>query len=137
MNIVDGFRTYAVLRKFSKYAFAYALKSDGTVWAWGQNSNGELGDGTTTARTEPVQVSGLSYIASIHMGNMHGLALTDVGTVYAWGFNQNGQVGDGTNTNRLVPVQVPGLSHMKMNSDGGNGGRSTPGIVAGFSLTPQ
>ncbi|WP_282937537.1 hypothetical protein [Paenibacillus sp. RC67] len=45
-----------------RYASAYALKSDGTVWAWGQNSNGELGDGTTTARTEPVQVIGLSHI---------------------------------------------------------------------------
>ena len=87
-----------------------ALKSDGTVWAWGHNDLGQLGDGTTTRRTTPVQVSGLSGVTAIAAGWYHTAALKSDGTVWAWGRNGNGQLGDGTTTGRYTPVQVSGLN---------------------------
>ncbi|MCP9495358.1 MAG: choice-of-anchor D domain-containing protein [Pyrinomonadaceae bacterium MAG19_C2-C3] len=90
-----------------------ALRTDGTVWAWGENSIGQLGDGTTTYRPTPVQVSGLSDVQEIAAGSLHSLALKSDGTVWAWGANgQNGQLGDGTTTNRATPVQVSGLANV-------------------------
>ena len=88
-----------------------ALKKDGTVWAWGHNEYGQLGDGTQTlGRLTPVQVSGLSGVIAIAAGEYHSLALKSDGTVWAWGGNYEGQLGDGTTNNKLTPVQVSGLS---------------------------
>lgn len=88
---------------------AIALKSDGTAWLWGYNSNGQLGDGTTTNRTAPVQVSGLTGATAIAAGVSHSAALKNDGTVWAWGKNTDGQLGDGTTTQSTTPVQVSGL----------------------------
>ena len=97
-----------------------ALKSDGTVYAWGWNQFGQLGDGTMTDRTTPVQVSGLSGVTAISAGGNHSLALKSDGTVWAWGWNSFGQLGDGTiTTNRLTPVQVSGLSGITAIAAGG------------------
>ncbi|KQN96812.1 RCC1 domain-containing protein [Paenibacillus sp. Leaf72] len=82
-----------------------ALKSDGTVWSWGYNSASQLGDGTYTNRTTPIQI-GLTNVKSISAGQSHSLALKKDGTVWAWGWNANGQLGDGTYVNRNLPVQV-------------------------------
>jgi alpha-tubulin suppressor-like RCC1 family protein len=87
-----------------------ALRRDGTVWAWGSNDLGQLGDGTTTQRTSPVQVSGLSGVTALVANNHHTLALRQDGTVWAWGYNSHGQLGDGTTTHRSSPVQVTGSS---------------------------
>ena len=62
-----------------------ALKSDGTVWAWGWNGYGQLGDGSTTNRLTPVPVSGLTGVVAIAGGDYHSLALKSDGTVWAWG----------------------------------------------------
>ncbi|MBA2942445.1 hypothetical protein HZF08_29655 [Paenibacillus sp. CGMCC 1.16610] len=95
-----------------------ALKSDGTVWAWGSNVFGELGDGTTTNRSTPVQVSGLTNIVAISAKNYHSLAIKSDGTVWSWGYNTDGQLGDGTTTTRVTPVQVSGLSNVSYISAG-------------------
>jgi alpha-tubulin suppressor-like RCC1 family protein len=87
-----------------------ALKSDGTVWAWGNNSKGQLGDGTTTDRSSPVKMSSLSGVIAVAGGGSHSLALKSDGTVWAWGNNSKGQLGDGTTTNRNTPVQVSGFN---------------------------
>ncbi|MDR1564769.1 MAG: hypothetical protein LBS74_07415 [Oscillospiraceae bacterium] len=87
-----------------------ALMEDGTVWAWGQNDFGQLGDGTTTNRLSPVQVSGLSNVTTVSAGYNHNLALKSDGTVWAWGQNSYGQIGDGTTTSRRTPVQISGLT---------------------------
>ena len=87
-----------------------ALKSDGTVWAWGSNGTGELGDGTTSDRLTPVQVRGVTDVIAIAAGDAHTLALKRDGTVWSWGANYSYQVGDGTSDDRLLPVQVAGLS---------------------------
>ena len=88
-----------------------ALKSNGKVWTWGWNKYGQLGDGTTTNRTAPIRVKGLSGIVAINgSGGTHSLALKSDGTVWAWGNNSSGQLGDGTTKNRLTPVQVKDLN---------------------------
>jgi alpha-tubulin suppressor-like RCC1 family protein len=83
------------------------VKSDGTVWAWANNDAGQLGDGTTTNRYSPVQVTGLSGVVAIAGGGAYSLAVKSGGTVWAWGDNGYGQLGNGTtNDNSTVPVQV-------------------------------
>ncbi len=83
-----------------------ALTDDGKVWAWGNNDSGELGDGTTTDRTSPVQVPGLDDVVAIAAGGWHSLALKSDGTVWTWGNNEYGELGDGTKTNRAVPAPI-------------------------------
>ncbi len=98
----------------SVYGFSVALKSDGTVWTWGSNREGRLGDGTYTGRKTPVQVrapsgsGALTGIVEISAGSDHVLALRNDGTVWAWGNNSYGRLGDGTSDNSRVPVQVRG-----------------------------
>jgi alpha-tubulin suppressor-like RCC1 family protein len=93
-----------------KGSSSMAVRQDGTVWAWGYNYFGQLGDGTTDNRLTPVQVSGLSGVIAIAAGSGHSLALTSDGSVWAWGSNGVGELGDGTTTDSLTPVHVGGLS---------------------------
>ncbi|MBE7547519.1 MAG: RCC1 repeat-containing protein [Planctomycetia bacterium] len=86
------------------------LKPDGTVWAYGANWNSQLGDGSTTDSSTPVQVSGLTDAIAIAGGVYHTIALKSDGTVWTWGWNNSGQLGDGTTINRSTPVQVIGLT---------------------------
>src|SRR5262249_137385 len=83
-----------------------ALKNDGTLWAWGGNLFGQLGDGTTVNRNTPVQVRNLVGVVSMAVGDGHSLACMNDGTVRAWGSNAFGQLGDGTTIDRHMPVQV-------------------------------
>lgn len=73
------------------------------MWAWGWNATGQLGDGTTVDRHEPVRVR-YTGVAGIAAGPLHSLAVYRDGTVMAWGWNGLGQLGDGTTTDRLEPV---------------------------------
>lgn len=91
------------------YKHAAALLDDGTVWTWGLNESGQLGDGTTAARVQPRQVVGLSGVVRVSAGRCHTLALKADGTVWAWGCNSTGQLGDGTTNAALIPRQVPRL----------------------------
>lgn len=86
-----------------------AVKSDGTVWAWGWNVYGQLGNNSTVSSSTPVQVSGLSSVTGVAAGRRHSFALKSDGTVWAWGDNSDGQLGDGTSANqKTIPVQVVG-----------------------------
>jgi alpha-tubulin suppressor-like RCC1 family protein len=73
--------------------YSLALKSDGTVWAWGMNESGQLGNGTFARQNEPVQVLGLSDIIQIDAGKDHAMALKKDGTVWTWGQGDQGQLG--------------------------------------------
>ena len=95
------------------YYASYALKSDGTVVAWGSNANGELGDGSTTDRALPTPVTGLAGpVRSIAGGGFFGLAALQDGTVEAWGSNALGNLGDGTTASTTTGNSVPGLTNV-------------------------
>jgi hypothetical protein len=90
-----------------------AAKPDGTVWAWGYNGYGNVGDGTTTTRYSPVQVSTLSGVRMVAAGAHHSLALKNDGTVWAWGNNTSGQLGDGMKCTGFVggPIRREDVAH--------------------------
>jgi alpha-tubulin suppressor-like RCC1 family protein len=86
-----------------------AVKTDGTLWTWGQNAFGLLGDGTTTSRSSPVTVAGGGTTWCVaSAGCFHTAAVKTDGTLWTWGFNGFGQLGDGTATSRLSPVTSAG-----------------------------
>lgn len=98
----------------ASHSAAYALRNDGTVWAWGRNNAGQLGNGATTDSAAPVQVTGITDVESVATtsGGAVYAKRTD-GTVWAWGNNAYGQLGNRTTTNSAVPVQVTGLSDVQ------------------------
>jgi alpha-tubulin suppressor-like RCC1 family protein len=113
-------------------AHSLALRSDGTVWAWGDNSQGQLGDGTTANRAVPAMVPGLPPIAEIAAGggaftcqdvssapDGHSVARANDGSVWTWGANLSGAVGDGSYARRQVPRPVAGISNAISISAGG------------------
>ncbi|MFA5392801.1 MAG: Ig-like domain repeat protein, partial [Candidatus Paceibacterota bacterium] len=77
---------------------------------WGQNTSGQLGDGTIILKTTPVLVSGLSNAVAITAGEYFSCALISDGTAKCWGINIYGQLGDGTTTTSYLPVSVSGLA---------------------------
>ncbi|MCL2798084.1 MAG: leucine-rich repeat protein, partial [Firmicutes bacterium] len=88
-----------------------AIDEHGNLWAWGLNSNGQLGDGTITNRSLPVQINtsgriNNAKVTAVAAGSSHSLAVDEYGNLWAWGINSNGQLGDGTITNRSLPVQI-------------------------------
>jgi len=93
------------------YAHTLHLNADGTVWAWGLNDSGQLGDGTALNRSVPVQVlasagTPLTGIIDIAAGDGHSAAITSDGRVLCWGLNDYGQLGNGTTSNSSYPVQL-------------------------------
>ena len=87
------------------------IKGDGTLWCWGHNEHGQLGDGTTTNRPVPVQVAGLPgvWAVAVSARGQSTCAIDNInGTVWCWGRNDRGQLGDGTTTDRSVPAPIAG-----------------------------
>ncbi|MGC7873064.1 cell wall-binding repeat-containing protein [Desulfosporosinus sp. SYSU MS00001] len=94
--------------------FALAVDGDGNVWAWGNNSDGQLGQGKTdsSSTASPVQVKDLTNIIAVSAGGAHALALKADGTVWAWGSNEEGQLGVDQDSPVTTSVQVQGLQNI-------------------------
>lgn len=101
------------------------LKTDGSLWAWGDNRAGQLGDGTKSYRQNPVKV--MDDVRQVSVGRQHTMAIRNDGSLWAWGDNGDGQLGDGTQTQRSTPVKIMddvrqvsagGLHTMAVRNDG-------------------
>jgi alpha-tubulin suppressor-like RCC1 family protein len=92
------------------YYHTIGLKADGTIWAWGDNTYGQIGDGTNTARLVPTQIGSDSNWVAVSAGSFHNLATKSDGTLWAWGRNSygahGGPLGDGTFVDKNYPIQV-------------------------------
>ena len=107
------------------WVFTAALKADGTLWAWGNNIAGELGNGTTTNYSSPIQVGSLTNWKFIAPGGNQIAAIKTDGTLWTWGANGFGELGLGDTTARSTPVQVGTLNDwvdvcFTINSGNGN-----------------
>jgi len=131
---------------------ACVLLENDTIKCWGRNAEGQLGDGTTTERDLPTEVTGLTdTVAGISAGRYHTCALTEEGRVLCWGTNAYGELGDGTTDNRTQPVIVSditsiggisaGIYHTCALEEGGTGvwcwGRNNEGQLGDGSLVPS
>lgn len=104
---IAGGHRFIAISAGGKHTCGIALGSH-KVFCWGDNSSGQLGDGTSTDRSTPAAVSGNLSFAVVSAGERHTCGVTVQGTAYCWGQNVAGQLGDGTLTNRGTPVQVLG-----------------------------
>jgi alpha-tubulin suppressor-like RCC1 family protein len=97
-----------------------AIKTDGTLWTWGRNAHGGLGDNTIVHRSSPVQtVAGGTNWKSVGCGGYHAAAIKTDGTLWTWGYNTYGQLGDNTQVHRSSPVQtIAGGTNWKSVSGG-------------------
>ena len=96
----------------STYNSAYAIKTDGTMWAWGSNGSGRLGLGNTTYYSSPVQIGALTTWSNVSGGrNGHACAIKADGTMWSWGSNGYGRLGLGNTTNVSSPVQIGALTN--------------------------
>jgi alpha-tubulin suppressor-like RCC1 family protein len=109
VTVVGGITNWSKISAGSSANHSLALIDTGVLYTWGGNNVGELGDGTTIARSSPITVvGGITNWSQISAGTNFSLALTDNGVLYAWGSNLYGSIGDGTTTYRSSPVTVVG-----------------------------
>jgi hypothetical protein len=118
-------RAAAPVSQISVSDHACAVEMDGSVWCWGPNGTGSIGDGTTTDRPTPVQVSGLPVgdpVTQVSTGILTTYVVTAAHRVYTWGSNSTGQLGTGTvGGNSTVPVQITALGSTVAKISGGDG----------------
>jgi alpha-tubulin suppressor-like RCC1 family protein len=107
VSVVGGFTDWCQVSAGT--GFSLGLRSNCTIWAWGSNGSGRLGDGTVTCQSSPVSVvGGFTDWCQVSAGSAHGIGLRTNGSLWAWGSNGSGRLGDNTTTNRSSPVSVVG-----------------------------
>jgi alpha-tubulin suppressor-like RCC1 family protein len=99
--------------------FCAAVKTNGTLWSWGYNGFGQLGQGNIISRSSPVQVGALTDWSQVSAGFRHCAAIKTNGTLWSWGENNQGQLGQGNVIRRSSPVQVGALTDWSQVSAGG------------------
>jgi alpha-tubulin suppressor-like RCC1 family protein len=115
---IGALTTWSYVGQGSLSLFSFAIKTDGTLWAWGSNNLGQLGDSTTVNKSSPVQVGLLTNWSKASPGLNHAIAVKTDGTFWAWGNGQNGALGDGTATSKSSPVQIGALTNWSQPSAG-------------------
>jgi hypothetical protein len=104
------------------YGFGLAILSDSSLWTWGGNFSGELGDGTNTNRLTPAAVPGLTDVSMVSQSGDSVLALRGDGTVWTWGFqSSNGELGNGSGSSRSTPAKVEKLNGVTYVASGPDG----------------
>jgi alpha-tubulin suppressor-like RCC1 family protein len=103
---VSGNHTFAMLGAGSENTCG--LTPEGIAWCWGENSDGESGDGTGSDVSRPVRVAGNHVFTAISVGEYHSCGVKSTGALWCWGWNESGQIGDGSALSRLVPAAVSG-----------------------------
>ncbi|AEI45360.1 hypothetical protein KNP414_06841 [Paenibacillus mucilaginosus KNP414] len=101
----------------------YALREDGSVWAWGHNYWGEMGDGTTDSRTKPAPVPNMKDVVELQATQNGPVYLKKDGTVWTHGSGRGASLGNGSYEDALIPVQVKGLTHITHISASGVSGK--------------
>jgi alpha-tubulin suppressor-like RCC1 family protein len=125
---VTGLSGVASLATNLSASTGYAVKTDGTVWAWGYNHEGTIGDNTTANRATPVQVPGVTNALSVSPGLDAAYVPTASGVLLEWGSGSSGALATGNELNQLLPIAAPGVSA----AVGASGGEATGyAIVAG------
>src|SRR5438445_10237670 len=113
-----------------------AVTTDGTIYCWGFNGNGQLGDGTRTNRAVPALVqapAGVTFQA-VSAGGQHTCAVASTGDAYCWGRNEFGRLGDGTAVDRTLPVRVAAPAGVTFTFVGTGAGFSCGLAAAGGSV---
>lgn len=95
-----------------------SIKTNGTLWTWGINGSGQLGDGTTVTKSSPIQVGSLSNWSQVEFGNYFCASIKTDGTLWSWGYNNLGQLGNNSAVSRSSPVQVGSLTDWSQVSGG-------------------
>ena len=107
VSVIGGFTDWCQVS--SNYGHAVAVRTNGTVWAWGRGSYGQLGNNAASARLSPVSVvGGFTDWCRVTAGRQHSAGLRTNGTIWTWGYNTVGQLGDCTATSKSSPVSVVG-----------------------------
>lgn len=108
--LVIGNHEFIKIADCSKYETGHAagIKKDGSTWAWGRNTYGELGNNTTTHKSSPISVIGNHNFIKISLGQNMTIGIKEDGSAWAWGRNDYGQLGDNTITNKSSPVSIVG-----------------------------
>jgi alpha-tubulin suppressor-like RCC1 family protein len=127
VSVVGGFTDWVQVS--AGFQHNIGLRSNGTVWAWGFNYSGQLGDGTQTSKSSPVSVlGGFTDWVQVSAGSDHNVGIRSNGTAWAWGVGASGLLGDNTTTNKSSPVSVVGGFTDWVQFDAGTG--HTVGIRA-------
>jgi alpha-tubulin suppressor-like RCC1 family protein len=100
--------------------YALAIKTDGTIWSWGYNSDGELGSGTTTNRSSPVQIGALTNWLKVVANGYTNAAIKTDGTLWTWGYGTFGQLGNSSVASVSSPIQIGGLTTWSTLAGGSN-----------------
>lgn len=108
--LTENITLYAKWVKFTDISagqfHSFAIAEDGSLWAWGSNNTGMLGDGTRADKNKPVQINIGTKFMAVAAGSEHSLALDENGGLWAWRSNFYGQLGDGTKTMQTLPVRI-------------------------------
>jgi len=122
VSVIGGFTDWCQISASAGGYHSLGVRTNGTLWVWGSNSSGKLGDGTTVNKSSPVSVvGGFTDWCQVSAGNDHSLGVRINGTAWSWGTNKNGQLGDGTTVDKSSPVSiVGGFTNWCQVSAGGN-----------------